>query len=137
MPPKALYLDTSAVLRAVLEGGTSPELEARIGAARVLVTSRLSLVETCRALLRLRATGRASEAEFAEARRGADAVWARCELWEISASVCEAACAVAPDRGFRALDAIHLATFVIARGHLPGLELLTADERLREAGAGL
>jgi len=133
----ALYLDTSAVLRAVLETGTSPEVEARIRAARVLVTSRLSLVEGCRSLLRLRALGQVSEAQVAEARRAVEAVWARCELWEISAAVCEAACAVATSRGLRALDAIHLATFVIARGHLPALELLTVDDRLREAGVGV
>ena len=137
MAAEALYLDTSAVLRAVLESGTSPDVEVRIRAARVLVSSRLALVETCRALLRLRATGRASEVQIAEARRGAEEVWARCELWEISASVCEAACAVAVDRGLRALDAVHLATFVLARGHLPGLECLTVDDRLREALAGL
>jgi hypothetical protein len=35
----------------------------------------------------------------------------------------------------RALEPIHLATFVPAR-RLEGLELLTADERLREAALG-
>jgi predicted nucleic acid-binding protein len=133
----ALYLDTSAVLRAVLESGTSPEVEERIRRARVLVSSRLSLVETCRSLLRLRALGQASDAQLAEARREAEAVWARCELWEIDAAVCEAACAVAAGRALRALDAIHLATFVVARDHLPGLELVTVDDRLREAGVGV
>jgi uncharacterized protein with PIN domain len=45
-----LYLDTSAVLRTILENGTSPEVEVRIAAARALITSRLSLVESSRAL---------------------------------------------------------------------------------------
>ena len=40
----ALYLDTSAVLRAVLEVGTTPTIEEKIGAAGTLVTSRVSLV---------------------------------------------------------------------------------------------
>ena len=40
-----LYLETSVALRATLEQGTTPEIENRIAAAPVLVTSRLSLVE--------------------------------------------------------------------------------------------
>lgn len=37
------YLDTSAVLRAVLEPGMSPELERALGSARFLIMSRLSI----------------------------------------------------------------------------------------------
>ena len=57
----ALYLDTSAVLRAVLEVGTTPTIEEEIGAAATLITSRLSLVEAARAFLRLRSSGQVSE----------------------------------------------------------------------------
>src|SRR5438876_9735280 len=52
--PDALYLDTSAVLRAIVETGTSPAIEERLRRARLLVTSRLSVVEAARALARLR-----------------------------------------------------------------------------------
>ena len=131
-----LYLDTSAVLRAVLETGTTPVIEERIGAARVLVASRLSLVESCRAFVRLRAAGGIAEARLVDAERDVAAIWSRCELWEMTRSVCETACAVAAAQPLRALDAIHLATFVLARRRLEGLELLTADERLREAALG-
>ena len=62
-----LYLDTSAVLRAVLESGTSPEVEDLIAAAPALITSRLSLVESSRALHRLRQLGQVSEAKLADA----------------------------------------------------------------------
>jgi hypothetical protein len=33
----------------------------------------------------------------------------------------------------RTLDALHLATFLMARGRIEALELLTADHRLEEA----
>ena len=132
-----LYLDTSAVLRAVLETGTSPAVEERIRSAQVLVSSRLSLVESCRAFLRLRALGGASEERLADAERDVARIWSRCELWEITRNVCETACAVATTRPLRALDAIHLATFVLARRRLEGLELLTADDRLQDAAAAL
>ena len=46
------------------------------------------------------------------------------------------ACDVAHGRVLRALDAIHLATFVLARRELEGLELVTVDERLLAAVAG-
>ncbi|MCH7473660.1 MAG: type II toxin-antitoxin system VapC family toxin [Gemmatimonadetes bacterium] len=129
----ALYLDTSAVLRAVLESGVSPQVEQKLRAARALVTSRLSLVESTRVLLRLRADGRASEENLADAAREIDAVWNRCEIWELTRQVCETASQVAPRGSLRTLDALHLATYVLARRHIDGLELLSADTRLSEA----
>lgn len=65
----ALYLDTSAVLRAVLEGGTTPEMERAIGTAGTLITSRLSLVEAEVAFIRLRASGGTSEERLADVGR--------------------------------------------------------------------
>ena len=109
------------------------EIEQRIRSARVLVSSRLSVVESCRALIRLRALGVAGEDRLADAERDIAAIWARCELWEITRRVCEMACEVAHGRVLRTLDAIHLATFVLARRDLEGLQLLTADERLHAA----
>ena len=128
-----LYLDTSAVLRAILENGTSPEIEALIAAAPALVTSRLSLVESSRALHRLRQMGEVSEARLADAHREISAVWARCELWELTPSVCERARQVALGKPLRTLDALHLATFVLAREKIEALELVTVDDRLRAA----
>ena len=129
----SLYLDTSAVLRAILESGVSPDLEARIARAPVLITSRLSLVESSRALHRLRQLGQISETKLADADRELNAVWARCELWEMTPSVCERARQVAPAKSLRTLDALHLATFVMARERIEDLELVTADQRLRSA----
>ena len=131
--PAPLYLDTSAVLRAILESGTSPEVESRIRDATALITSRLSLVEASRAFHRLRQLGRSSEPSLADAEREAAALWARCVLWELTSAVCETARNVVPGKPLRALDALHLATFVVAREKIPGLELLTVDERLRDA----
>ena len=133
----ALYLDTSIALRATLEQGSTPELEQRIAAAPVLVTSRLSIVESARALLRVRSEGGVPESRLADARRELDLLWARCELWELSAAVCDLAALVAPDKRVRTLDALHLATFVLARRRIDGLELLTADRRLEEAASAV
>ncbi len=131
----ALYLDTSVALRATLEQGTTPELEQRIAAAPALATSRLSLVESARALLRVRSQGGVPESRLADARRELDALWTRCEIWELSPAVCDLASLLAPDKPLRTLDALHLATFLLARRRIDGLELLTADRRLEDAAS--
>src|SRR5438132_865072 len=124
--PSRLYLDTSAVLRAVVERGTSPEIEARLERAPTLITSRLSLVEASRAIHRLRQAGQVPETRLADAARELSVLWSRCEIWELTPAVCETARNVASGRPLRTLDALHLATFVLARERIEDLELLTA-----------
>lgn len=131
-----LYLDTSAVLRAVVEAGMSPDVEGRLGDAEVLVTSWLSLLESARALVGLRLTAATTEPRLADAERQVAAVWARCVIWELTPAVCDLAGRVAPTVPLRTLDALHLATFVLARSRIDDLELLSVDERLLSA-AGL
>ena len=132
----AIYLDTSAVLRAILETGTTPEIEVSISNASLLVASRLTTVETSRATHRLRQLGQFGEAQLADMEGRIEALWSRCDLWELSRDVCDVAREVAPGKILRALDALHLATFVLARRRIPDLELLTVDERLRAAAEG-
>lgn len=134
--PIGLYVETSAALRAVLEQGTTPAIERRIARAAVLITSRLSLVEASRALLRLRGTGTATETQVADAARDLDALWSRCEIWELTPTVCDLAAQVAPERALRTLDALHVATYLLARRRLGAVDLLTADRRVADA-AGL
>ena len=133
--PGAVYLDTSAVLRAVLETGSTPEVEKQLREADALITSRLALVESARAIHHLRLAGHVPESRLADAEREIAAVWARCDLWELTSAVCEAARHLAPSTPLRTLDALHLATFVAARRRISGLELLTVDERLQAAVA--
>ena len=133
----ALYLDTSAVLRAVLESGTTPDIEKRIAAARTLITSRLALVEAGRAFHRIRAGGEVSEEQLADAGRELDALWARCDIWELTPLVCEMASQVAPTMPLRTLDALHLGTYLLARRRIAGVELLSADQRLLDAARGV
>ncbi len=128
-----LYLDTSAVLRATLEAGTTPGLEKRMATAPALITSRLSLVEAARALHQIRRSGEVTEPQLAEAASQIARLWRHCEVWELTAEVCELAERVAPTQPLRTLDALHLATYMLARRHLGDLELLTVDDRLAAA----
>ncbi len=131
--PTILYVETSAALRAVLERGLSAEIERRLMAAGTLLTSRLSLIETARAFHRLRASSRASERDLARAERELDELWSRCDVWELTPEVCDLAARVAPGHPLRTLDAIHVATLLLARRRLGDVGLLTADDRLRAA----
>lgn len=128
-----LYIETSAVLRAVLETGTTPEVEKRIRKADVLLTSRLTLVECARALLRAGQMGRLAEVSVADAERQLDALWSRCEIWELTRGICDEACRISPMRALRTLDALHVATFLAARRRMENLEMLSTDRRLLEA----
>ena len=128
------YVDTSAVLRTVLERGLTPELERALGTATALVTSRLAIVESRRAFLRARHDGRMAAPALDAAEREADEVWDRCDVWELTPDVCELAARIAPGP-LRTLDALHLATFVLARRAVADLQLLTADVRLAQAVA--
>lgn len=68
----ALHLDTYVAWRSTLEQGTTPESERRIAGAPLLVTSRLSLVESARALLRIRFQCDVPESRLPDARRELD-----------------------------------------------------------------
>lgn len=123
------------MLRAVLETGTTPAVERRLAHAPALLTSRLSVVEAARALLRLRREGSVAETDLADAARALAELWARCEIWEVSKTVCDVAAQVAPLHPLRTLDALHLATFLEARARLPDLDILTTDQRLAAAAS--
>jgi predicted nucleic acid-binding protein len=130
---EVLYVDTSAVLRAVLERGVTPTVERRIGGARFLLTARLALVESGRVFARLRHEG-VPEKVLADAAREADSIWARCAVWELTSAVCDLAASVAPGQPLRALDALRLATYLLARRSFGDeLELVTTDDHLEAA----
>ena len=129
----SLYLDTSVVLRATLESGLEPHLADQIASATVLVTSRLSLVESSRALLRIRHTREVSEEKLSKADAEIAALWGRTNIWELTREVCELGRQVAPTKALRTLDALHLATYLLAKQKVNSLELFTVDERLRQA----
>ena len=130
------YVDSSAILRGVLERGLAPSVEEALGTADWLMTSRLSRVETARVFVRLRRLGIESEARIADAERAVRDFWQDCEILELSREVCDLAEVVAPTYSLRSLDAIHLATFVLARREFRDLSLLTTDRRLEDAASG-
>jgi predicted nucleic acid-binding protein len=130
---KALYVETSALLRVLFQEAPFTELAQRIDAAERLATSRLTRIECARALRRVARERRASDVDVARAGHELALLFDRVEIVEISAEIGDLAERVAPDSALRSLDAIHLASWQLLRRIDPDLELLTADQRLATA----
>jgi predicted nucleic acid-binding protein len=127
-----LYAESSAVLTWLLgEEGGDAIVEA-LQAADSVIASDLTVIECERALIRAWSTGSMSEAERADQSAELARVsshWARLRLDE---EVFERARRPFPIEPVRTLDALHLATALVARSVAPTLRLLTLDQRIRE-----
>lgn len=133
MSAPALYLETSALLRVLLDQGPNAALLARLDRAERLLTSRLTRIECERALLRLGVERSSPPERLAAVEQEMAALFDRVEWVEISAEIADLAGRIAPSTLLRSLDAIHLATWQIARRLVPDFELLTTDRRLAAA----
>jgi predicted nucleic acid-binding protein len=100
----------------------------------VIVASDLTLIECERVLIRATAVGRLAESSAADRRailREAAAHWVTLGL---DGETVERARRPFPREPIGTLDAIHLATAVVARSLVPGIALLSLDERIRASG---
>ncbi len=117
------YLDTSAIVKLVLEEPETPAMAQWFVEATYAVTSQVGVVETRRAAGR-----RPHDAEHRER------VLRDLEVLEFTPAVAAAAAAVQPS-SIRTLDAIHLAS---ALAIAPDLDaFITYDDRLAEAARSL
>jgi hypothetical protein len=124
-PSQIRYVESSALVAAVLEGDAAAR--SAIGAPGRLVTSRLTLAEAHRAVLRARVTGRLEPDDERRLIRGLDTFSRRCELMAVSEQVLLRAGRPFPVEPVRTLDAIHLAS-VEALGEPPQLVTVIARD---------
>ena len=132
-----VYAESSAVLAWLLGESDGEDARDQLSAARLVLTSDLTLIECDRVLHRAMALGELSAAEAAE-RRALVAVAA--EHWIVQAmdrEIVERARRSFPREPIRTLDAIHLATALITRDLVTELQLLSLDERIRRSAADL
>ena len=132
-----VYAESSAVLAWLLGESDGEDARDRLSAARLVLTSDLTLIECDRVLHRAMALGELSAAEAAE-RRALVAVAA--EHWIVQTmdrEIVERARRSFPREPIRTLDAIHLATALITRDLVTELQLLSLDERIRRSAADL
>jgi predicted nucleic acid-binding protein len=132
-----IYAESSAILAWVLGDVAGEVARSHLTSAESVFTSALTLVECERALIRARTLEDIPEAELADRRRilaKASTHWHRLPLRD---EILERAKRPFPVEPVRTLDAIHLASALVARSAVPDVALLTLDRRIRDAGLGL
>jgi hypothetical protein len=132
-----LYAESSAVLAWLFDEPTAPAVRRLLGEAEVIVASDLTVIECDRVLLRALALKELTEAEAADRRAHLIAAAAHWQVLRIAAEIVDRARQPFPGDPIRTLDAIHLASLLVARSAIVGLRLLSLDERVRQAANGL
>jgi predicted nucleic acid-binding protein len=105
--------------------------------SELVTTSDLTLIECDRVLIRAIVLGEIDEAGAADRRAHLNAAAARWHVWRLSANIVDRARRPFPVEPVRALDAIHLASALAVRSMVPGVELLSLDDRIRRSGEQL
>lgn len=108
-----------------------------LGAADVIIASDLTLIECDRVLLTAVAFRELTEADAADRRAHLVAAAAHWHILRIAGEIVDRARQPFPGDTIRTLDAIHLASFLVARSAVADLKLLSLDERMRQAATGL
>ncbi len=133
----SLYAESSAVLAWLLDEDAAQTVVELLAADELIVASDLTLVECDRALYRAVALRELTDADAADRRAHLATVSSHWTLLRIGSEVLERARQSFPGRPIRTLDAIHLASLLVARSAVPGLALLSLDARVRDAAASL
>jgi len=128
-----LYAESSAVLAWLLDEPDGPVARERLAKAEIVVASDLTLIECDRVLIRAAALGELTEAEAADRRGHLTTAAASWHVLRIGGEIVDRARQPFPGEPIRTLDAVHLASALVARSVAPGLELLSLDERIRTA----
>lgn len=133
----SLYAESSAVLAWLLDEDAAETVLGLLTAEQLIIASDLTLVECDRALHRAVALRELAEADAADRRAHLATVSSHWTLLRIGPEVVERARQSFPGLPIRTLDAIHLASLLVARSAVPGLTLLSLDTRVRDAAAQL
>jgi predicted nucleic acid-binding protein len=128
-----VYAESSAILAWLLDEASASDVRNVLTASEVVIASDLTLIESDGVLLRAAALGELTEAEAADRRAHLMTAASRWHVLRISPEIVERARQPFPGEPIRTLDAIHLASALVARGTIPGLALLSLDERIRRA----
>ena len=125
-----LYAESSAVLAWLLSEDGGDDVLERLSAARIVLTSDLTLIECDRVLHRAVALGELNESEAAGRRTAVTTAAEHWAVFAIDGEIAERARRAFPHEPIRTLDAIHLATALVARSLVTDLRILSLDERI-------
>ena len=126
------YVESSAALAWLLGEPHANEIRQRLSSSDLIVSSDLTLVECDRVLTRATVTGELSEGEAAGRRAALASAAAHWTLLRIGGPVVDRARMRFPVEPVRTLDALHLASALVARAAVPDLAMLSLDEAIRD-----
>lgn len=133
----SLYAESSAVLAWLLDEKAGTYVRQTLAATETVLASDLTLVECDRVLHRAAALGELTEAEVADRRAHLTTAAAHWHVLRLGPEVVERARQPFPGEPIRTLDAIHVASALVARSAVAGLALLSLDDRIRGVGKRL
>lgn len=133
----AYYAESSAVLAWLLGEDVRDAVGETLKAAETIVTSDLTVVEVERQLIRAWSMHLLSEAKRSDGTAAFARVLSRWVRVSVTPAVIDRTLRPFPVEPVRSIDAVHLATALAAREALPGLRILTLDQRIRENGERL
>ena len=108
-----------------------------LASAGVVVASDLTLVESDRVLNRAVTTGQMREVQAADRQATLNRAACHWILFRVDEEIVERARRPFPVEPIRTLDALHLASAYVIRTLLPGLTLLSLDQRIRDCGQAM
>lgn len=132
-----LYAESSAVLTWLFDEPRAPEAIQELEHAESILTSELTRIECARAIHRaasLRVLARKHAVMLLERLDAATSQW---DLIELRDRVSDRASGTFPAEPVRALDAIHLASVLLARDVWKEIAVLSFDERVRRNAVAL
>ena len=126
-----LYAESSAVLAWLLAEPTAESVREALAGSELIVASELTLVECDRVLIRAAVTGELPEADAAQRQSRLTAAAAHWHLLRVDDETTLRARRPFPAEPIRTLDALHLASALVAHAAVPDLALLSLDRRIR------
>ncbi|MGH9415307.1 MAG: PIN domain-containing protein [Terriglobales bacterium] len=130
-----IYAESSAVLAWLLSEPDGARVREALIRADIVAASDLTLLEVERVLVRAVTLDEMTEAAATDRRAVLTAAAVRWHQLRLTAEIFDRARRPFPAEPIRSLDALHLASALAARSTLPGLELLSLDQRIRRSGA--
>lgn len=126
------YLDTSALVKLVLDEFDGESADRVWAVADVVFSSRMTYAEARAALARANRIGRSTSTEHMASRRKLDNRWDGVEAIEVTEELVHLAGDLADRRGLRGYDCVHLAS-ALTLGD--GVVMASWDHELNEAAS--
>ena len=133
-----LYAETSAVVAWLFGESAGHAVHRHLAEAELIISSDLTLVECERVLIRAQKVAGVTEAQAADRRAVLNRAAEPGRLAHLhTGGPGEGARRPFPNEPIRTLDALHLSSALLGRSAVPGLTLLSLDERIRANAQGL